>query len=123
MKYELIGKEGVKELAAFAGGYTPDSFLLRTRLKRFEVNRGEVCIDLNTVRDLIEKAKGLREYAHLDRADLIRPENDFSKKLTPFSLCDLYQEEKPSVYKFVGNQQKNFALKAEFLVAMLPFIE
>lgn len=163
MEYELIGNEGIKELIGFAGGFTPDAFLLRTQLKRFEVNRGEVFLDLKlddlykdakrnyglidrdeltilgniqvrksvvsiqgdgvtrpgsyefkpgmTLKDLIEKAEGLREYVYMDRADLIRTESDFSKKLTTFSLRDLYKEEKPGVFTFAGDKEKNFALK------------
>lgn len=163
MRYELIGSEGVRELVSFAGGVKPDAFLLRTQLKRKEVNRGEVFIDLDldalgkdqrrnyvladgdeltipaniqvrknmvqisgsgvlrpgtyewhpgmTVKNLIDKAEGLREYVYLDRADLLRTEPDFSKKLTTFSLRDLYKEDAPGVFIFTGNKEKNFVLK------------
>ncbi len=163
LNYELIGNEGLRELVAFAGGFTSDAYLLRSQLKRFIINRGEVFLDVNldslygdsgrnyplvdrdeltilpniqvrknmvivsgdgvtrpgtyeftpgmTLQDLIKKAEGLREYAHLERADLVRTEEDFSKKLTTFSLRELYTQEKPGVFKFSGNAQKNFALK------------
>ncbi len=162
MQYELVGNEGVRELVSFAGGFTPDAYLSRTQLKRFEINRGETYLDLDldnlgrnpnwdfvledrdnltiprniqvrkneveisgsgvvrpgtyeftpgmTLKDLIDKADGLREYVYLDRADLVRTEADFSKKLTPFSLRDLYREEKPGIYQFIGSREKNFAL-------------
>lgn len=64
-----------------------------------------------TLKDLIEKAEGLREYVYLDRADLVRTGDDFSKRLTTFSLKDLYKEEKPGNYVYTGNGEKNFALK------------
>jgi polysaccharide export outer membrane protein len=64
-----------------------------------------------TLKDLIEKAEGLKEDVYLDRADLVRTEEDFSKKLTSFSLRDLYKEETPGKFVFSGNQEKNFALK------------
>ena len=163
MKYELIGSEGVRELVSFAGGVKPDAFLFRTQLKRKEINRGEVFIDLDldalekdqrrnfaladgdeltipvniqvrknmveisgsgvlrpgtyewypgmTLKNLIDKAEGLREYAYLDRADLLRTEVDFSKKLTSFSLRDLYKEDAPGVFTFTGGKEKNFVLK------------
>lgn len=163
MNYELIGNEGIKDLVTFAGGFTSDAYLLRSQLKRFVVNRGEVFLDLDlnalyldpkkdytlidqdeltvlgnvqvrksvvtikgdgvvrpgnyefqpgmTLKDLVERAEGLREYVYLDRADLVRTETDFSKNLSTFSLKDLYKEEKPGVYSFIGTNEKNFALK------------
>lgn len=163
MNYELVGNEGLKELVAFAGGFTPDAYLVRSQLKRFVINRGEVFLDVNldslyktpaanyamvdrdeltvlpnvqvrksmvtiggdgitrpgtyefkagmTLNDLVQRADGLREYAHLDRADLVRTEEDFSKKLTTFSLRDLYAQSKPGVFTFKGNAQQNFALR------------
>lgn len=170
MKYELIGSEGARELVGYAGGFNPDAYLLRAQLKRYEINRGEIFLDLNlnemnrdakwnyaladrdeltvfpniqvrksmvelsgdgvirpgtfefkpgmTLSQLIEKGEGLREYVFLDRADLIRTEADFSKKLTTFSLKDLYTEEKPGVFKFTGNKDKDFVLKEMDLVAV-----
>jgi len=163
LNYELIGNEGLKQLVGFAGGFTPDAYLMRSQLKRSVINRGEVFLDVNldslfadptrnyplvdhdeltilpnvqvrksmvivsgdgvtrpgtyeytpgmTLKDLIEKAEGLREYAHLDRADLVRTQEDFSKKLTTFSLRDLYTQEKSGVFRFSGNTGKNFPLK------------
>jgi len=64
-----------------------------------------------TVRDLIEQAEGLKEDVYLERADLVRTEEDFSKKLTIFSLKDLYKQEVPGRYIFNGAAEKNFELK------------
>jgi protein involved in polysaccharide export with SLBB domain len=41
--------------------------------------------------DLVARAEGLREHALLERADLVRTEDDFAKKLITFSLAPLYQ--------------------------------
>jgi len=64
-----------------------------------------------TVKDLVEQAEGLKEEVYLDRADLVRTAEDFSKKLTIFSLKDLYKEERPGHYVFSGNEEKNFQLR------------
>jgi hypothetical protein len=64
-----------------------------------------------TVRDLIEQAEGLKEDAYLERADLVRTAEDFSKKLTIFSLKELYKEESPGHYVYTGAEEKNFKLK------------
>lgn len=67
-----------------------------------------------TVRDLIEQAEGLREHVYLERADLVRTGEDFSKKLTVFSPKELYKEERPGVYVFAGDksaEEKNFRLR------------
>ena len=66
-----------------------------------------------TLKDLVAQAEGLREDIYLERADLVRTEDDFSKKLTKFALKDLYKEAKPGVYEFAGDEAagKNFALK------------
>lgn len=64
-----------------------------------------------TVKDLIGQAEGLKEYVYLERADFVRTEEDFSKRLTTFSLKDLYKEESPGHYVYTGNDEKNFALK------------
>ena len=71
-----------------------------------------------TLKDLIDKGEGLREYVYLDRADLIRTEPDFSKMLQTFTLRDLYKEEAPGVYKFIGTKEKNFVLKEMDLIAI-----
>lgn len=60
--------------------------------------------------DLIAKAEGLREDAYLDRADLIRTEADFSKKLTVLSLADLYQPGEDGQFAFTDNPDKNIPL-------------
>jgi len=64
-----------------------------------------------TVKDLIGQAEGLKEYVYLERADLVRTEENFSKRLTTFSLKDLYKEESPGHYVYTGKDEKNFALK------------
>ena len=65
-----------------------------------------------TVKDLIEQAEGLKEYVYLDRADLVRTEEDFSKRLTIFSLKDLYiKEEDSGHYVYSGDGEKSFELK------------
>ena len=64
-----------------------------------------------TVRDLIEAAEGLKEYVHLERANLIRTDEDFTKRLSTFSLTDLYRETTPGKFVFVGTPEKNFPLR------------
>jgi len=64
-----------------------------------------------TIRDLIDAAEGLKEYVHLERADFIRTAEDFSKKMSTFSLAELYKETEPGKYVFYGVPAKNFALK------------
>lgn len=64
-----------------------------------------------TVRDLIAQAEGLKEDVFLGRADLVRTADDFSKKLTIFSLQDLYKEEGPGRYAPSGETEKDFPLK------------
>jgi len=66
--------------------------------------------DAMTVKDLIEQAEGLKESAYLDRADLVRTEEDFSKKMTIFSLKDLFQKESQGHYRYTGNDGNNFGL-------------
>ena len=64
-----------------------------------------------TLSDLIESAEGLTEFAYLERIDLVRTEEDFSKKLTFFPLSDLYSKREPGRYAFSGDQEKNIILK------------
>lgn len=64
-----------------------------------------------TLSDLIAKAGGLREHAFLDRADLLRTEDDFSKRLVIFSLTDLYAKDDKGSFRFTGTDQNNFPLK------------
>ncbi len=66
--------------------------------------------DAMTVKDLIEQAEGLKESAYLDRADLVRTEEDFSKNMTIFSLKELFQKESQGRYSYTGNDEKNFRL-------------
>ena len=75
------------------------------------------------LKDLIEQAEGLREDVYLDRADLVRTNDDFSKKLTIFSLKDLFEEERPGRYKFTGSPDKNFELKELDIVATYSAFE
>ncbi|WP_460028567.1 SLBB domain-containing protein, partial [Methyloparacoccus murrellii] len=162
-QYEMIGNEGIRELLKFAGGFTPDAYLRQTQIKRYELNRGEIYLDVDldrivadphedyplmdgdviriarnvqvrknvvsikgdgiirpgtyewqpgmTLNDLVQKAEGLREYAFLDRADLIRTENDFSKKLTVISLKALYTRNVSGNFDFSGNQGDNIPLR------------
>lgn len=64
-----------------------------------------------TLKDLIAQAEGLKEDVYLERADLVRTEEDFSKRLRFFPLSDLYREEQPGRFVFFGNEEDNFALK------------
>jgi len=61
--------------------------------------------------DLISKGEGLREYAFLDRADLIRTDDDFTKKLISFPLAGLYAK----------NPDGTFTLTADEAAAALNF--
>ena len=160
--YEMVGDEGMRELINFAGGFNPDAYLKQSQIRRFEINRGEVIMDIDLgqvadaagnmslmdgdvvtvakniqvrknsvsikgegitragtyewtpgmkLADLIAKAEGLREYAYLDRADLIRTEDDFSKKLTVLSLNDLYRRGDNGQFLFTDNSEKNIPLR------------
>jgi len=64
-----------------------------------------------TVKDLIDQAEGLKESAYLERADLVRTLEDFSKKMSIFSLKDLFQKEPQGHYVYTGNDGNNFPLK------------
>jgi protein involved in polysaccharide export with SLBB domain len=160
--YEMVGNEGMRELIDFAGGFSPDAYLKQSQIRRFEINRGELIMDIDlgqvadasgnmplmdgdvvtvakniqvrknsvTIKgegitrsgsyewtpgmklaDLIAKADGLRDYAYLERADLIRTEDDFSKKLTVLSLNDLYQRGDNGQFLFADNPEKNIPLR------------
>jgi len=61
--------------------------------------------------DLIGQAEGLKEDVYLERADLVRTNDDFSKKLTIFNLKDLYKADQAGQYRFIGPPDKNFELK------------
>jgi protein involved in polysaccharide export with SLBB domain len=61
--------------------------------------------------DLIAKGDGLREHAFLDRADLVRTEDDFSKRLMSFSLGDLYQRAADGTFTLHDDPEGNFALR------------
>ncbi len=161
--YEIVGNEGVRDLVRYAGGFTPDAYLKRVQIHRYEVNRGGVLVDLDldilstqpeanpplmngdklsvgkniqvrknsvsihgdgitragtyewtpgmTLNDLVEKGEGLREYAFLGRADLIRTESDFSRKLSVLSLNELYRRGDDGKITFTANAEKNLPLK------------
>jgi protein involved in polysaccharide export with SLBB domain len=64
-----------------------------------------------TLRDLVDKAEGLREDAFTDRADLIRTEDDFSKTLITLPLGDLYQRDSAGKLTFSGNAEQNIPLR------------
>ena len=64
-----------------------------------------------TMKDLIDKGEGLREYAYVERADLVRTADDFSKTLTIFSLGDLYKKDATGTFQFTNNADKNFPLR------------
>lgn len=160
--YEMVGDEGMRELINFAGGFSPDAYLKQSQIRRFEINRGEIIMDVDLgqvagatgnmplmdgdvvtvakniqvrknsvsikgegitragtyewtpgmkLADLIAKAEGLREYAYLDRADLIRTEDDFSKKLTVLSLNELYRRDDNGQFLLGDNAEKNIPLR------------
>lgn len=161
--YELVGDEGLRELVELAGGFKPDAYAKQVQLRRFELNKGEVLVDVDldevmrdpaknvplmngdtisitknvqvrknsvsikgdgitrsgtyewtpgmTLGDLINKANGLREYAYLDRADLIRTEDDFSKKLMVIRLADFYKRDESGSYVFSGTSEQNLPLR------------
>jgi len=87
-----------------------------TRVGTYEWTQGM------TLNDLIEKAEGLREYAYLGRADLIRTESDFSRRLSILSLEDLYKRDSDGKIVFTGNAEKNIPLKEmdEVIVQSTP---
>lgn len=161
--YELVGEEGLRELVELAGGFKPDAYAKQVQLRRFELNKGEVLVDVDldevmrdatrnvplmngdtisvtknvqvrknsvsikgdgitragtyewtpgmTLGDLINKADGLREYAYLDRADLIRTEDDFSKKLMVIRLADFYKRDEHGNLVFSGAPEQNLPLR------------
>ncbi|MHB1047004.1 MAG: SLBB domain-containing protein [Thermoanaerobaculia bacterium] len=61
--------------------------------------------------DLIQKAEGLKDDVYLERADFVRTNEDFTKKLTKLSLRDLYTEFPPGRYRRSGPEEKNLELK------------
>ena len=63
-----------------------------------------------TVSELIAKGGGLREDAYLQRADLIRTEENLSKTLTLFALSDLYEAIGGGVIRAISNPEKDFQL-------------
>ncbi|MBU3728425.1 MAG: hypothetical protein FGM37_04145 [Phycisphaerales bacterium] len=61
--------------------------------------------------DLIAKGEGLREYAFLDRADLIRTDDDFTKRLISFPLAGLYTKNPDGTFAFKDDAALNFPLR------------
>ena len=163
MTYELLPKDGLKELVELAGGFLPDAYLQQVQLRRTQVNTGETYMDLDLValfqapdadmdlmdRDLvtvgenvqvrknmvtvtgegvlrpgtyewttgmrlsdaISKAKGLREHAFLKRADLIRTDDDFTKRLISFPLDGLYTKQPDGSFGFADHPELNLPLR------------
>jgi protein involved in polysaccharide export with SLBB domain len=64
-----------------------------------------------TLGDLIIKADGLREYAYLDRADLIRTEDDFSKSLMVIRLSDFYKRDGRGKFALIAESKTNPVLQ------------
>ena len=64
-----------------------------------------------TVQDLIEQAEGLKESAYLERADLVRTQDDFTKKLSIFSLQDLYLRAEDGRFVLKDGRESNFSLE------------
>jgi protein involved in polysaccharide export with SLBB domain len=163
MTYELLPKEGLKELIELAGGFLPNAYLKQVQLRRTQVNTGETYMDLDVesiftspdadmdlmdrdvvtvgenvqvrknivtvtgegvlrpgtyewttgmrLSDAIAKAKGLREYAFLERADLIRTDDDFTKRLVSFPLGGLYAKQADGSFAFTDDPALNLPLR------------
>jgi polysaccharide export outer membrane protein len=161
--YELVGKEGLRELVDLAGGLAPDASVRQAQLRRTEPNVGQVVRDIDlevllkeggqdlalqdqdeltipknvqvrrnevTVRgegikragtyewvpgmrlsDLVAKGGGLREHVLLDRADLVRTEDDFSKRLVSFPMKGLYERRPDGTYTLLDAKDLDFALR------------
>ena len=112
--YDLLitGKMDTKKNRVRYGDYIIVPLKAKSATIKGEVKRPGIYqfVPGMTVKDLVEQAEGLKEEVYLDRADLVRTAEDFSKKLTIFSLKDLYKEERPGYYAFTGNEEKNFNL-------------
>ncbi len=61
--------------------------------------------------DAIAKAKGLREHAFLERADLVRTDDDFTKRLMSFPLGGLYTRQADGSFVFTDHPELNLPLR------------
>ena len=61
--------------------------------------------------DLVAKGDGLREHALLDRADLVRTEDDFSKRLVSFPLKGLYERRPDGTHALADAKDLDFPLR------------
>ena len=61
--------------------------------------------------DVIAKGEGLREHAFLERADLIRTGDDFTKTLEIFPLAGLYERDAKGGYTRAANDALDFPLR------------
>jgi protein involved in polysaccharide export with SLBB domain len=61
--------------------------------------------------DLVQKGDGLREHAYLDRADLVRTERDFSKRLIRFPLKGLFEKQPDGSFKRLDNAELDIPLE------------
>ena len=61
--------------------------------------------------DLVAKGDGLREHALLDRADMVRTEDDFSKRLVSFPLKGLYERRPDGTHALADAKDLDFPLR------------
>ncbi len=63
------------------------------------------------VGDLIEKAGGLREHAYLQRADIVRTDDDFRKRLLSFPLDGLFTKQPDGTFVLANDLDLNVPLR------------
>lgn len=61
--------------------------------------------------DLVAKGEGLREHAYLERADLVRTDDDFSKRLVKFPLQGLFDRQADGSFRPTGDAALDFPLR------------
>lgn len=61
--------------------------------------------------DLVAKGEGLREHAYLERADLVRTDDDFSKRLVKFPLQGLFERQSDGSFRPTGDAALDFPLR------------
>jgi protein involved in polysaccharide export with SLBB domain len=61
--------------------------------------------------DLVQKGDGLREHAFLERADLVRTERDFTKRLVRFPLKGLFEKQPDGTFKRLDNPELDIPLE------------
>jgi protein involved in polysaccharide export with SLBB domain len=49
----------MRELIAFAGGFTPDAYLKQSQIRRYEMNRGEIFLDVGLDSLMADASKNL----------------------------------------------------------------